>query len=86
MILRLKLYGLALKAATYLLPILAFFLGWWVWAACCAVLVTTSLFEKALVVAAMCRSMYGRSIEISFGRTYTAPTSTRSVSRMPAAA
>jgi Undecaprenyl-phosphate glucose phosphotransferase len=38
MILRLKLYGLALKAATYLLPILAFFLGWWVWAACCAAL------------------------------------------------
>jgi Undecaprenyl-phosphate glucose phosphotransferase len=38
MILRLKLYGLALKAATYLLPILAFFLGWWIWAACCAVL------------------------------------------------
>ncbi len=38
MILRLKLYGLALKAATYLLPILAFFVGWWLWAAGCAVL------------------------------------------------
>jgi Undecaprenyl-phosphate glucose phosphotransferase len=31
MILRLKLYGLSLKVATYLLPILAFYLGWWVW-------------------------------------------------------
>jgi FlaA1/EpsC-like NDP-sugar epimerase len=31
MILRLKLYGLSLKVATYLLPILAFYLGWYVW-------------------------------------------------------
>src|SRR5882724_9941849 len=38
MILRLKLYGVALKAATYFLPILAFYLGWWLWAACCAFL------------------------------------------------
>src|SRR2546430_1843436 len=36
MILRLKLYRLSLKLATYLLPILAFYLGWWVWEACCA--------------------------------------------------
>jgi len=31
MILRLKLYSLSLKVATYLLPILAFYLGWCVW-------------------------------------------------------
>jgi Undecaprenyl-phosphate glucose phosphotransferase len=38
MILRLKLYAVSLKAATYLLPILAFYVGWWVWAACSAFL------------------------------------------------
>ena len=31
MILRLKLYSLSLKVATYLLPILAFYLGWCAW-------------------------------------------------------
>ena len=38
MILRLKLYGISLKAATYFLPILAFYVGWWVWEASCAFL------------------------------------------------
>jgi len=31
MILRLKLYGLSLKAAIYLLPICAFYVGWFLW-------------------------------------------------------
>jgi Undecaprenyl-phosphate glucose phosphotransferase len=31
MILRLRLYRLFLKIATYLLPILAFYVGWWIW-------------------------------------------------------
>jgi len=31
MMLKLKLYGLSLKLATYLLPVLAFYLGWLVW-------------------------------------------------------
>jgi Undecaprenyl-phosphate glucose phosphotransferase len=38
MILRLKLYSVSLKAATYILPIVAFYAGWWVWEACCAFL------------------------------------------------
>ena len=35
MFLRLKLYQLYLKIATYLLPILAFRLGWWIWKFIC---------------------------------------------------
>ena len=31
MILRLKLYSLSLKVATYLLPVLAFYIGWYIW-------------------------------------------------------
>jgi Undecaprenyl-phosphate glucose phosphotransferase len=38
MMLRLKLYGASLKAATYLLPILAFFAGWLLWNAICSLL------------------------------------------------
>ena len=38
MMLRLKLYGASLKAATYLLPILAFFAGWWLWNGLCSIL------------------------------------------------
>jgi Undecaprenyl-phosphate glucose phosphotransferase len=38
MILRLKLYGISLKAATYFLPVLAFYAGWWVWEASCSFL------------------------------------------------
>ena len=45
MILRLKLYRLSLKVATYLLPILAFYLGWSVWKACCAFLGRPALFS-----------------------------------------
>jgi Undecaprenyl-phosphate glucose phosphotransferase len=37
MMLRLKLYGASLKAATYLLPFLAFFAGWWLWSALCSI-------------------------------------------------
>src|SRR3974390_824335 len=35
MFLRLKLYQLYLKIGTYLLPILAFRLGWWIWKFIC---------------------------------------------------
>jgi len=45
MILRLKLYRLSLKVATYLLPILAFYLGWCVWKLCCASLGRPVLFS-----------------------------------------
>jgi Undecaprenyl-phosphate glucose phosphotransferase len=45
MILRLKLYRLSLKVATYLLPILAFYLGWCAWQACCAFLGRPVLFS-----------------------------------------
>src|SRR6201984_1608625 len=45
MILRLKLYRLSLKVATYLLPILAFYLGWSVWKLCCAFLGRPALFS-----------------------------------------
>ena len=45
MILRLKLYRLSLKVATYLLPILAFYLGWCVWKLCCAALGRPVLFS-----------------------------------------
>jgi Undecaprenyl-phosphate glucose phosphotransferase len=38
MILRLKLYGISLKAAIYVLPFLAFYVGWWVWETNCAFL------------------------------------------------
>jgi len=38
MILRLKLYGMSLKIATYLLPIPAFYLGWWLWSVSCVFL------------------------------------------------
>jgi Undecaprenyl-phosphate glucose phosphotransferase len=38
MILRLKLYRLCLKIGTYLLPLLAFRLGWWLWVGTCAYL------------------------------------------------
>jgi Undecaprenyl-phosphate glucose phosphotransferase len=38
MILRLKLYGVSLKVATYLLPIPAFYLGWWLWSVSCVFL------------------------------------------------
>src|SRR5579859_1096324 len=36
MMLRLKLYRLSLKLAIYALPILAFWLGWWLWTWLCA--------------------------------------------------
>jgi Undecaprenyl-phosphate glucose phosphotransferase len=36
MILRLRLYRLCLKIGTYLLPVLAFRLGWWLWVGACA--------------------------------------------------
>ena len=45
MILRLKLYGLSLKVATYLLPILAFYLGWYVWSLSWAFLERPVLFS-----------------------------------------
>lgn len=35
MVLRLRLYGLALKACTYCLAIVAFFLGWLIWSVSC---------------------------------------------------
>lgn len=38
MMLRLKLYRLFLKIGTYLLPILAFYLGWWTWVGLCQTL------------------------------------------------
>ena len=38
MILRLRLYRLVLKIGTYTLPVLAFYLGWWIWKAACAYL------------------------------------------------
>jgi len=56
MILRLKLYRLALKAATYILPILAFYLGWWVWAMC-----SLSLGRPVLY------SMHGHLNQMLFG-------------------
>ena len=45
MILRLKLYRLSLKVYTYLLPILAFYLGWYAWKECCAFLGRPVLFS-----------------------------------------
>lgn len=45
MILRLKLYRLSLKVATYLLPILAFYLGWCVWSLSCGFLGRPVLFS-----------------------------------------
>jgi Undecaprenyl-phosphate glucose phosphotransferase len=45
MILRLKLYGLSLKVAIYLLPILAFYLGWCVWSLVSGVLERPVLFS-----------------------------------------
>src|SRR6476660_5111493 len=45
MILRLRLYRLSLKVATYLLPILAFYLGWCVWRISCQFLGRPVLFS-----------------------------------------
>jgi len=45
MILRLKLYRSLLKMGTYLLSILAFFLGWWVWKATCDYLGRPALYS-----------------------------------------
>jgi len=45
MILRLRLYRLSLKVATYLLPILAFYLGWCVWRLSCQFLGRPVLFS-----------------------------------------
>jgi len=56
MILRLKLYQLSLKVYTYLLPMLAFYLGWYAWKACCAFLGRPVLF-----------SLHGHLNQILFG-------------------
>lgn len=45
MILRLKLYSLSLKVATYLLPVLAFYLGWYIWMLASAFLGRPVLFS-----------------------------------------
>ena len=45
MILRLKLYRLMLKTATYLLPFPAFKLGWWIWMALCLALNRPALYS-----------------------------------------
>src|SRR5258706_10978381 len=45
MILRLKLYRLSLKVAIYLLPILAFYLGWCIWSLTCGFLGRPVLFS-----------------------------------------
>jgi Undecaprenyl-phosphate glucose phosphotransferase len=45
MILRLKLYRLFLKMGTYLLPILAFYLGWWMWKWFCQTLNRPSFYS-----------------------------------------
>src|SRR5712692_7074962 len=45
MILRLKLYRLFLKIGTYLLPILAFKLGWWIWIVVCQTLNRPALYS-----------------------------------------
>ena len=56
MILKLKLYGLSLKVATYLLPVLAFYLGWLVWEASSVFLGRPVLFP-----------LYGHSNQMLFG-------------------
>jgi Undecaprenyl-phosphate glucose phosphotransferase len=45
MILRLKLYRLFLKIGTYLLPFLAFKLGWWLWIGLCVTLHRPALYS-----------------------------------------
>ncbi len=56
MILRLKLYTLFLKIAIYLIPVLAFGLGWWFWAVICA------LFDRPVLY-----SLQGHFGHILFG-------------------
>ena len=46
MILRLRLYSLSLKVATYLLPVLAFYLGWFIWSLSWALLGRPVLFTS----------------------------------------
>lgn len=56
MILRLKLYRLVAKTGTYLLSILAFYLGWWIWRAICDYLSRPVLY-----------SPHGHMNEVLFG-------------------
>jgi Undecaprenyl-phosphate glucose phosphotransferase len=56
MILRLRLYQLLLKTATYALPILAFKLGWWIWMLLCLALSRPVLYPRQ-----------GHFSEIAFG-------------------
>src|SRR5258708_38470665 len=56
MILRLKLYRLFLKIGIYLLPILAFRLGWWVWMMSC------TFFDRPVLY-----SPHGHLSQILFG-------------------
>ena len=56
MILRLKLFRLFLKIGTYLLPILAFQLGWWIWVGLCQTLNRPVLY-----------SLHGHLSQVLFG-------------------
>ena len=46
MILRLKIYRFSLKIAIYLMPLLAFDLGWWLWKLLCAVFERPALYSS----------------------------------------